>query len=84
MKITDKPRVVVIEMWPRESECILCGKDLFGCKTGIPMYEGDCVPHAWTGEWAGYDACEECFDRYEAIQGQFLEPFYLPKLNKNI
>jgi hypothetical protein len=59
---------VVIEMWPRESECIICGVDLFNCKTGIPMYEGEPVPHSWKGEWAGYDACQKCFDGYEAEQ----------------
>lgn len=82
--ITDRPKVTIIDMWPLESNCCICDKDLFGCKTGIPMYEGDCVPHTWKGEWGGFDACEECFDRYEGIQGQFLEPFYMPKQRERV
>lgn len=61
-------RPIVIELWPHESECVACGRNLYGCKQGIPMYGGEPVPHDYTGDWAGFDACRECFDAYTAAQ----------------
>lgn len=57
--------VVVINLWPRESECCCCGKLLFGCKLGLPLYEGEPVTLDHTGEWGGSDACEECYKGYQ-------------------
>jgi len=57
--------ITVIDLSPRESECCICGKHLWGSETGIAMYEGCAVPHDWTGDWGGFDACQECFDRHE-------------------
>jgi len=58
-------QITVMELWPRESNCCLCDVLLYGCKTGIPMYEGLPVPKDWPHEWAGFDACQACFDKYE-------------------
>lgn len=57
-------QITIIELWPRESECCICGKHLIGCKTAIAMYEGHPVPDNWPYEWAGFDACTECFDKH--------------------
>lgn len=57
-----KPKpVLFIDLWPRESECVLCDRDLVGCTQGLPMYEGEVVAVDYDGEWAGFDVCEECF-----------------------
>jgi hypothetical protein len=57
--------VTIINLSPRESECVVCGRQLFECTNGIAMYEGCAVPHGWKHDWAGFDACQECFDRNE-------------------
>lgn len=59
---------LVIELWPTESECVVCGKFMYGCKQGIPMYEGEPVPHDHTGEWGGFDACLDCWLEYTVAQ----------------
>lgn len=59
---------LVINLSPRESECAACGKWLVDCRQGIPMYEGEPVPHDWSGEWVGRDACIECFYAYTGAQ----------------
>ena len=32
------------------------------------MYEGEPVPHDWSGDWAGFDACRDCFESYTRFQ----------------
>ena len=55
------PSILVVELWPRESECVLCGAFLSGPCKGLPMYEGEVVPDDWPGEWAGFDVCDSCY-----------------------
>lgn len=55
----------MIRLFPHESECCVCGKLIYDTTKGIAMYEGCAVPHDWTGDWAGFDACDECFDKHE-------------------
>lgn len=56
---------LVINLTPRISECCICGRELVDCRKAIPMYEGEPVPPDWDGQWAGFDACDECCDAYE-------------------
>lgn len=48
-------------------DCAVCdapsARDL-----GIPMYEGEPVPHDHKGEWGGFSVCPNCFDDYEKVQ----------------
>jgi len=45
-------RTLTIELYPRETECCVCGGWCDG-RYGVPMYEGDMVPSSWTGEQGG-------------------------------
>ena len=65
MIVAEHENLRIIEMWPHESECCVCGKSMVGCKTAIAMYEGCPVPDDWKGDWAGFDACQECFRLHE-------------------
>ena len=56
--------ILVINLSPRESECILCGTFLSDPRRGLPMYEGEVVPDDWPGEWAGFDVCEHCYAKH--------------------
>lgn len=67
-QLTNQPHIAVIDLAPRESECAVCGVALVNCRTGIPFYEGEPVPHDWKGDWVGRDACPKCFAVYEAAQ----------------
>ena len=54
--------VLVIELWPHEVACALCGTRLLLRESrGLPMYEGEVVPDDWVGEWAGFPACSACY-----------------------
>lgn len=76
------PPILVIRMWPRDTECRLCGVPLVEPRYGVPMYEDLVLPNdtshihfgdyirGWDGEWGGFDACERC---YEA-QGRLIAP----------
>lgn len=74
MELPIKPpgviKIPVIELWPIESECCLCGKHLVGCKTGIATYEGKPVDDDYAGEWACHDACQECYDKHREKQNE--------------
>ncbi len=61
----NEKHVIVTDLCPKESECIICGAFLVGCTKGIPMYEGCAVPNDWDGDWVGFDACDKCFDLHE-------------------
>ena len=63
------PAVLIIDLWPLESECVLCGADLIGPCKGLPMYEGQVVPDDWEGEWAGFDVCDVCYAKYRLNVG---------------
>lgn len=58
--------VLVIKLYPRESECCWCGADLADPRFGLPMYEGEVLPNDHAGEWAGFDACERCYLIHQA------------------
>ena len=64
----NEPAILVINLSPRDSECCVCGCFLVDCLQGIPFYEGEPVPHGWSGDWVGRDACLKCFAAYEATQ----------------
>ena len=66
------PRILVIDLWPRESECILCGEHLWCPCKGLPMYEGEVVADDWMGEWAGFDVCDACYEKHRP--GSSLKP----------
>lgn len=68
--------VLVIHLWPRESECIACGAPLFDCRQGIPVYESLALPDDWPGEWGGFDACPRC----AALQAALAKPVPLALL----
>lgn len=57
-------------VFPVWDTCCICGKDVavkcFSPNYSIAMWEGLPVPANWTGEWAGFTACKECYDRNEA------------------
>lgn len=59
-------QIYIVNLWEHESNCCLCGKYLLGCKTGIPMLDGMPVSPEWDGEWAGMDACQQCFEMYNS------------------
>jgi len=56
----------IIRLWPHEDYCCICDALVVGGDKGIPMYESIPVPPDWTGEWGGFCACEDCFQKYEA------------------
>ena len=57
------PAVIVVNLWPPESECVLCGAHLVG-----PMYEGKVVPDDWPGPWAGFDVCGACYLKHRPAE----------------
>jgi hypothetical protein len=62
MLTTETPAITVIELWPHESECAVCGCVLIGGNLGIAMYEGCVVNDDWKGDWGGFDCCPRCFE----------------------
>lgn len=64
--------IVVINMEPMfqpTDHCCICGCEVviytFRQNYGIAMYEGLPVPDEWDGEWGGFTACKDCFDKNE-------------------
>lgn len=49
--------------------CCICEKEVvihdWATNYSIPMYEGAPVPKEWDGEWGGFCACKDCYDKYE-------------------
>lgn len=84
----DRPPILVINLSPRETECIACGEPLVDCRQGIPFYEEMALPSSWEGgdgkewplgwgkEWGGHDACGPCF----AVQATITEPTPLAEI----
>jgi hypothetical protein len=58
--------IAIINLNPRESECIACGQFLVDPGQGLPMYEGRIVPVDYVGEWGGFDCCARCYAAYVA------------------
>jgi hypothetical protein len=59
--------IAVINLQPREYVCHCCGIDFLDGGFGVPGYEDLILPNDWTGEWAGFPACEDCFRIQETI-----------------
>lgn len=62
--------VILLEpIFPKTDICCNCECEVvikeWAPNFGIPMYEGIPVPPEWKGPWAGFCACEMCFDIYE-------------------
>ena len=71
----------VINLHPRETQCHVCGKPLAGCQKSIPFLNGVPVPRDWKGgEWAGFDVCDSCFEKYE--RGELVPDLELQNLAK--
>lgn len=64
---TELVPVLVINMWPHESECFVCGAWLIDCRQGVPCYEDIVLPNDWSGEWFGHDACVGCYNIQQLI-----------------
>lgn len=58
----------IIRLYPKEDYCCICGILVIGGDKGIPMYEGKPVPFDYKGEWGGFTACDNCFEKYENNQ----------------
>lgn len=63
---------LVIELWPHEAECCVCGETIFcftcGPNYGLAMYEDEILPADWPGEWGGFPACHSCFIAFNDIK----------------
>lgn len=59
--------ILVINLWPIESDCFGCGVRLFNARHGVPVFEDLILPSDWTGEWFGSDACATCYARQQEI-----------------
>ena len=58
----------VIELWPHETECALCGAFLYLREAlSLPMYEGRIVPDDWPGPWAGFPVCTACHQKHREV-----------------
>lgn len=68
-------RTLLIEMQTRGEPCAVCGAETDG-RHGVPMYEGRVVSNYWEGEWGGFDACLDCFDKQQAMEPEVTEPDY--------
>ena len=56
-------KVRIIELWPKESECVLCGS-LGISSLWLPMFEGKVVDDD-SGEWAGMPVCPTCHKKHK-------------------
>ena len=54
------PVLTVTELWPRETDCVLCGAPTT-LGLWLPMYEGKVLPDDYKGEWAGMPVCADCY-----------------------
>lgn len=56
-------------IFPHTDECRICGCEVvlrtFGPNYGIAMYEDLPVPPEWEGEWGGFTACKDCYEKNE-------------------
>jgi hypothetical protein len=64
--------ITVVRMEPLFAHthyCCICDAEVeipfWSPSYGIAMYEGMPVPIEWEGEWGGFCACKECFDKNE-------------------
>lgn len=68
----ERDEAIRIQLYPRETECAICDVWLIeghdDISKGIAMFEGEPVPHDWTGDWGGFPCCRRCFDEFERVQ----------------
>lgn len=64
---------LVIELWPYKDDCIVCGKRHI-VKQGLAMYEGEIVADDYEGEWGGFNACRDCYERNRGHVGVPIPP----------
>lgn len=66
-KVVDSPSkspVVVIDLWPLETSCCLCGKPLVNPHRCLPIYEGKV--EIIYDQWSFFNwVCEGCYNQYE-------------------
>jgi hypothetical protein len=55
-------RIRIIELWPIEFNCGLCGDICFG-DYSLPMFEGEIVSEDHP-EWGGQIVCKRCFEKH--------------------
>lgn len=54
-----KLAIKIIELYPHEVYCHLCGAFCYVVETyGLPIYEDEIVPDDYEGEWGGVPACK--------------------------
>lgn len=56
--------ITIINLWPHEDNCCVCDKIVIGPHFGIPMYESEWGRSDYKGEWAGFTACDSCYDKW--------------------
>ncbi len=72
--MSERAPITVIDLWPHEFECHVCGAD--GCAPssgpsyGIPIYEGEILPDDDPGEWGGVPVCPRCYFMVVGYQSQ--------------
>ena len=63
----------VIELFPHEVDCYVCGNLCeFHDHLEMPIYEDEIVPDNWDNEWGGVPVCRECYE--ETRHRQALHP----------
>lgn len=72
--------ILVIKLYPRETECIVCEAPLSDCLQGVPIYEDLLLHNDYDGDWGGFDACPRCF----AFQNALTEPMPLDQVRERI
>lgn len=55
---------IIINLWPMETECSVCNKDLVDPLYSLPMYENKVVDKGDTY----FMVCDECYEIHEDIQ----------------
>ena len=63
--------VTIIDLWPIEVKCCICGAVVLG-KFGIPVDSetAEIVANDFEGEWGCVPACKACHDRH--AEGEFV------------
>jgi len=56
-------KIKIINLWPIETECTICGKHHV-MENSLPMYEGEVLLDDYEGEWAGMPVCNKCYKKH--------------------
>lgn len=57
----------LVELFPRESSCVVCSAEIVLPKHGVPMNSGEVLPDTFSGDWAGFDACDRCYGLQQTL-----------------